>query len=239
MPSQTSRKSLINKDQAISLLYPIAAFFNRGGMSRAQSLAALSAAIDNVRKPQRKRELEHIGTPIYYADLIAAWTRERRFLDSRGRPRSLSLWGHHGFAALARSAGTDRDPKSLLNVLIRYRNVRKLSNGKFQLVSPFFRASAGSRMAFEPIVYFLNDATVTLTHTLKSAGTQTSPFWRTVESTQISRANAEKFVDFAKERSLIFLEEMDEWLRAHSSVRGRGGKRQPRVGLGLFSISSR
>jgi hypothetical protein len=238
MHGQTRRKTIINKVQATSLLYPIAAFFNRGGMSRAQSLAALTAAIDNVRKPPQKRELEHIGTPTCYADLIATWTRERKFLDSRGRPRSLPLWGPNGFATLARSAGTGRDPKSLLNVLIRYRNVRRLSNGRFQLVSPFFRASAGSKMAFEPIVYFLNDATVTLTHTLKSEGTQTSPFWRTVESTQISRANAEKFVQFSKERSLIFLEEMDEWLRAHSSPKCHKGKTQLRVGLGLFSIYS-
>jgi hypothetical protein len=238
MRRQFSRKTIINRVQATSLLYPIAAFFNRGGMSRAQSLAALSAAIDNVRKLQRKRELEHIGTPTCYADLIATWTRERRFLDLRGGPLSLRLRGPNGFAALAKSAGTDRDPKSLLNVLIRYRNVRRLSNGRYQLVSPFFRASAGSKMAFEPIVYFLNDAAITLTHTLKTPGTQSSPFWRTVESTQISRRNAEKFVDFAKERSLIFLEEMDEWLRAHSRARPRGNKKQSRVGLGLFSIYS-
>ena len=238
MRRQAKRKTIINKLQAISLLYPIAAFFDRGGMSRAQSLAALTAAIDNVRRPQRKRDLEHIGTPTCYADLIATWTRERRFLDSRGRPKSLPFSGPNGFAVLARSAGTCRDPKTLLNVLIRYRNVRRLANGRFQLVSPFFRASAGSKMAFEPIVYFLNDATATLTHTLKTPGTQSSPFWRTVESTQISRANSEKFVELAKERSLIFLEELDEWLRAHSSAKYHGGKMKTRIGLGLFSIYS-
>jgi hypothetical protein len=238
MHGYTRRNTIINYAQAVSLLYPIAAFFNRGGMSKAQALAALTTAIDNVRKPQRKRELENIGTPTCYADLIATWTRDRKFLDSRGRPRSLPLWGVNGFAALARSAGTGRDPKSLLSVLIRYRNVRRLNNGRFQLVSPFFRASAGSKMAFEPIVNFLNDATFTLTHTLKNAATQTSPFWRTVESAQITRRNAEKFVEFAKERSLIFLEEMDDWLRAHSRAKVRNGRRRPRVGLGLFSIHS-
>lgn len=238
MRGQTRRKTIINKGQAISLLYPIAAFFNSGGMSRAQSLAALRVAIENVRKPQRNRELEHIGTRTCYTDLIATWTRERKFLDSRGRPRSLPLRGASGFAALARSTGAGRDPKSLLRVLMRYRNVRRLRNGRFQLVSPFFRASAGSKMAFEPIVCFLNDATLTLTHTLKSAGTQTSPFWRWVDSTQISRSNAEKFVEFAKERSLIFLEEMEDWLQAHSSARCHTAKKQLRVGLGLFSIYS-
>jgi len=238
MRGQTRQKTNLKKDQAISLLYPVAAFFNSGGMSKAQSLAALAAAIDNLRKAQRKRELEHIGTPTCYADLIATWTREHKFLDSRGRPRSLPLRGAKGFAALARSAGAGRDPKGMLSVLMRYRNVRRLSNGRFQLVSPFFRASAGSKMAFEPIVSFLNAATLTLTHTLKNEGAQTGPFWRSVESRHISRGNAEKFVEFARERSLIFLEEMDEWLRAHSSAKHRSSKKQPRIGLGLFSIYS-
>ena len=240
MRGRTSRKTVIKGKQAIALLYPIAAFLHSGGMSKAQCLAALTAAIDKVHRPRGKRELEHIGTPARYADMIAAWTSKRRFMDSRGRPRSLSLTGANGFMALARTAGAGRDPKSALSVLMRYRNVRKLSNGKLQLVSPFFRASAGSKMAFEPIVYFLNDATSTLTHTLKSAGAQARPdsFWRKVDSTRISRGDMEKFLEFSKERSLIFLEELDDWLRARARTKYQRGKSYTRVGLGLFSIYS-
>lgn len=241
MRGHTKRKTFIRENQAVSLLYPIAAFLHSGGMSKAQSLAALTAAIDKVNKPRGKRDLEHIGTPTRYADMIATWISEPKFLDSRGRPRSLPLTGANGFAALARCAGAGRDPKGALSVLMRYRNVRRLSNGKFQLVSPFFRASAGSKMAFEPIVYFLNDATSTLTQTLKTTGAQTGPdsFWRKVDSTQISKGNAERYFEFAKERSLIFLEELNDWLRAHASTRYRREKKQLRVGLGLFSIYSR
>ena len=233
------KKAIIRKDQAIALLYPIAAFFNREGMTRSQSLAALAAAIDQVRKPMGKR-LEHIGTPSCYADLIAAWTRESRFLDSRGRPRPLKLSGTDGFAALARSACAGRDHKDLLRVLIRYKNVRRLSNGTFQLVSPFFRATAGSKVAFEPIACFLSDASSALTHLLKNPGARKKSrhFWRTVESARISPTNARKFLEFARERGLIFFEEMDDWLQAHSDVRIRGSGKQLRVGLGLFSIYS-
>lgn len=232
--------TIIGRHQAISLLYPIAAFFSSGGMNRAQSLAALVAAIENFHRREGKRELEHIGTPTCYSEVIATWTRERRFLDSRGRPRALSLSGTNGFASLVKRACAGQDPKRLLDVLVRYRNVRRLSNGKVQLVSPLFRTSAGSRMAFEPITYFLTDAASTLTHTLKSKSASASPdlFWRTVESIQISRANAKKFAEFAKKRSLLFLEEMDDWLQAHASTNARARKKSLRVGLGLFSIYS-
>jgi len=95
-------------------------------------------------------------------------------------------------------------------------------------------------MAFEPIACFLNDASSTLTHTLKNTSTSAGPdlFWRTVESVQLSKPNAKKFVEFAKQRSLLFLFEMDDWLQAHASLQVHNNKKKIRVGLGLFSIYS-
>jgi hypothetical protein len=45
-------------------------------------------------------------------------------------------------------------------------------------------------------------------------------------------------MEFAKERSMLFLEEMDDWLQAHASAKAHGSKKRLRVGLGLFSIYS-
>jgi hypothetical protein len=240
MRTQTwRRKVVIDRGQAASLLYPIAAFFKRAGMTRSQSLAAFAAALDDVRKLAGKR-LEQIGAPSSYADLIGTWTRERRFLDSRGRPRPLTLSGAHGFGALAKSACSGRDPKRLLSVLIRYGNVRRLSNGRLQLLTPYFRASDESKVAFEPSARFLNDVVAALTHVLKDSGVRSKPhhFWRTVQSARVSQRGAREFLEFARDRSLIFFEEIDDWLQAHSDARARGDRKRLRVGLGLFSIYS-
>jgi hypothetical protein len=96
-------------------------------------------------------------------------------------------------------------------------------------------------VAFEPIAYFLSDASSALTHLLKnsSARKKSNHFWRAVESARISPNNARKFLEFARERGLIFFEEMDDWLQAHSDSRIRSGAKRLRVGLGLFSICSR
>jgi Family of unknown function (DUF6502) len=234
------RKTIINSDQAVSLLYPIAAFLSSGGMDKTQSLAAFAVALDHVARSGGKRALEHIGTSTCYLDLIATWSRERRFLDSQGRPRPLALSGANGFAALVKSTGARQDPKELLGVLMRYRNVRRMRDGRVQLVSPLFRASAGSRIAFEPIAHFLSDATSTLTHILKNASTSTSRglFWRKVASTKVSAVNAGKFMEFAKERSLLFLDELEDWLRANGRSNARSSNKKMRVGLGLFTICS-
>jgi hypothetical protein len=239
MRVQTRRKkTVINRDQAISLLHPIAAFFNSGGMTRAQSLAALAAAIENVCSEERKRKLEHIGAPACYAELITVWTRERRFLDSNGRPRALALTGPNGFATLAKLVTPATSPQKLLKVLIQYRNVRRLSSGRIQLVSPFFHATTHTKMAFEPMVFFLNDATSTMTRILRNPDDShdPEPFWRKVEAYCVSKAAARQFSEYARERSLMFLEEMDDWLRAHAKSGVSGARKRARVGLGLFSV---
>lgn len=241
MRQQTRRaKTVIKRGQAISLLYPIAAFFNSGGMTKAQSLSALASAIENACREARKRELEHIGAPACYAELIATWTRERRFLDSNGRPRALALSGPNGFAALAKLATPGVSPKGLLKVLIQYRNVRRLSSGKICLVSPFFHATTHTKMAFEPMVLFLRDATSTMTRILRNPSDSHTPepFWRKVETAYVSKSAAKEFSEYARERSLIFLEEMDDWLRAHARKSMFGIRKQARVGLGLFSVYS-
>jgi hypothetical protein len=237
--SAKRKKMAITRDQAVSLLYPIATFYNRVGLSRSQLLTAVTAAIDEVRAPTRRR-LENIGMPTCYADVIGTWSRDRKFLDSRGRPRKLALSGTNGFSALVGRTCGDQDPKKLLSVLIRYKNVRRLNNGTYQLVSPFFCATAGSKVAFEPVAYFLNDVSAALTQMLKnsSGSPRAAHFWRTVESARISPRNAKKFGIFARERSLIFLEELDDWLLAHSDPSYRGAGKHLRVGLGLFSICS-
>jgi Family of unknown function (DUF6502) len=241
MRQQTRRaKTVITRGQAISLLYPIAAFLESGGMSKAQSLSALASAIENASREARKRELEHIGAPACYAELIATWTREQRFLDSNGRPRALAVSGPNGFKALARLATPGVSAKDLLRVLVQYRNVRRLSSGKIQLVSPFFHATTHTKMAFEPMVLFLNDATSTISRILRNpnASRDPEPFWRKVETDYMSKTAAKEFSEYARERSLIFLEEMDDWLRAHVRKQVIGTRKQARVGLGLFSVYS-
>jgi len=184
--------------------------------------------------------MEHIGHPTAYADIVTLWTRDKEFLDRRGTPRVLAFKGRSQFAQLVRKAASGVDARKALNVLVGYGNVRKDRRGKYELVRPFFFASSQTKMAFEPVAFFLSDASSTLSKILRRRRNSRTPelFWRKVERASISDADADRFNTYASERSMLFLEELDDWLEAHS----RGGKRSKaklrRVGLGLFSIYS-
>lgn len=232
------RRTTIDRRRAKSLLYPIAAFLREGGFTKRESLAILSSLFDDLQKGDKNRRMQHIGHPTPYADIIAAWTRNKEYIDSSGRPRALPLAGPKGFSALVQNVSPRESARTVLSVLMRYRNVRRLKDGRYGLVKPFFYANSDKTAAFEPIAYFLSDASATLSQILKRQRRTLQPerFWRKVESIYVSEAIARKFAAFARERSFLFLEELDDWLEAHRDGQTSRTRKRRRVGLGLFSI---
>ncbi len=184
--------------------------------------------------------MQHIGHPTRYADIIATWTRDREYLDPDGHPRALPLLGPKGFRSLVQRTSPNTSVRTALAVFLRYRNVRRSKDGRYHLIKPFFYANNDEAMAFEPIAFFLSDASATMAEILKRQQRAVSPerFWRKVESISVSESIAKQFAAFARERSFIFLEELDDWLEAHRDVCPSASKKRRRVGVGLFSIYS-
>jgi hypothetical protein len=211
-----------------------------GGFTKSEALAAFSSVLDTLQKGGKNRRMEHIGHPTSYADLIATWIRDRRYMDPAGRPRALQLSGRNGFTSLVRSVSPHTTAKTALSVLLRYRNIRRLKDGRYSLVNPFFYTNSDRTTAFEPIAFFLSDASATLSQILRrrDRSLRTERFWRKVESFHVSDAVAKRFAAFARDRSFLFLEELDDWLEAHRDTAVKKGRKRRRVGLGLFSIYS-
>ena len=235
------RRTTIDQRRATALLFPIAAFLLAGGLGRRKARDSFESAIREAESIVGGRRIDHIGHPTHYADIVALWAHDKRFADARGHPRLLELTGKHGFASLVHEISRTLDPESVLSILRRYGNVRR-TRGRYALVRPFFFTSSQTTMAFEPMAYFLADASSTLGRILKrtrrSRGAEL--FWRKVECTGLSEKAVKSFTAFARDRSLEFLEELDDWLEARRA--SETGKRTSadfrRVGLGLFSIYS-
>jgi uncharacterized protein DUF6502 len=235
-------KTRISPRRADALLFPIAALLRAGGLSKRSATKRLAAVFDRAGKLAGARRIEHIGRPVLYNDIVARWRQDPRFLDSMGRPRALSIKGKNQFSTLIREIDSACDPRRVMTVLVRFGNVRRASNSTYKLVRPLFFSSTDKALAFEPIAYFISDASLTLSHILRRTRRTRAPelFWRTVECTGLSTESARDFVAFANERGQEFLEEVDEWLEARARRGGssRQRRRRRRVGLGLFSIDS-
>lgn len=236
------RKTKIGRKRAESLLYPVATFLLAGGMTQVAARNAFVAAMARARK-LAGRQIDHIGHPSRYADVVAKWAHDGRFVDRNGAPRPLSFNGANGFESLVASVDRSLDARETLGVLVRYGTVRKCRSNRYALVSPFFSTSSRRSMAFEPMAYFLSDASSTLGRILDRTNTSRGPelFWRKVETTGLSLTAVNEFTEFAAARSLGLLEELDDWLEARRRLPAKGSRKEHkirRVGLGLFCIYS-
>jgi Family of unknown function (DUF6502) len=235
-------KTQIDRLRAEALLFPIAAFLHAGGWTKKNAAKSFSRAFDSSIDKQGTRQLKHIGNPAPYADIVALWIRSRRFIDRSGQPRPLPLQGRASFTSLVREASPRIDPQVALSVLTHFKNVRRTSGGKYKLISPFFLTCSTKSLAFEPMAYFLSDASDTLGTILKRKEQSASAdiFWRKAENLNLSKVATKQFLAFSKERTLAFVNEIDEWLEAHQRRHiGRSrGRKYRRVGLGVFSICS-
>jgi hypothetical protein len=238
-----SKGTPIERLHAEALLFPLAAFLCAGGWSKSDAERSFSRAFDLSLDTQGSRQIKHIGNPTPYADIVALWMRDRRFIDSSGRSRPLPFRGRASFTTLVREVSSKLDSSVALSVLTHFRNVRRTANGRYKLVSPFFRAYSEKSLAFEPMANFLSDASDTLGRILrrKERSRTAELFWRTAETSNLSEAGAKLFFSFSKERTLAFVNEIDEWLAAYSArttSSSRKRKNHRRVGLGVFSIFS-
>jgi Family of unknown function (DUF6502) len=233
-------RTTIDPRRASAILFPIATFLRAGGMTTEAALAVFAATLKKASKSAVGRKLEHIGHPTRYTDIVGMWMRNKRFIDKSGRPRALPVEGRDGFRALVRSVAWQADPATVLSVLMRYGNVRRTKDGTYALMRPFFYTSSRKSMAYEPIVNFLSDVTSTLSKILKRSERWRGPdlFWTKSENARISEATAKRFTAFARERGLVFLDELDDWLEANRDRKKTSGRPRRRIGLGIFSIYS-
>jgi Family of unknown function (DUF6502) len=228
--------------RAEALLFPLAAFLCAGGWTKGDAERSFSRAFDLSLDTGGGRQIKHIGNPTPYADIVALWMRDRRFIDNSGRPKPLPLQGRISFTTLVREVTSKVSPKAALSVLMHFRNVQGMGSGRYKLVTPFFRAYSAKSLAFEPMANFLSDASDTLGRILKRKERSRTAdlFWRTAETSDLSEAGAKQFFAFSKERTLAFVNEVDEWLEAHKRRNTSSTKKRQRrrVGLGVFSIFS-
>jgi len=238
----SGKKTQIDRLRADALLFPIAAFLHAGGWTKKNAAKSFSRAFDRSIDKQGTRQLKHIGNPTPYADIVALWMRGRRFIDRSGRPRLLPLQGRASFTALVREASPRIDPQVAISVLTHFKNVRRTPAERYKLMSPFFLTCSTKSLAFEPMAYFLSDASHTLGRILKRKEQSASGdiFWRKAENLNLTKVAAKQFLAFSKERTLAFVNEIDEWLEAHQRrhIGPSRGRTYRRVGLGVFSICS-
>jgi Family of unknown function (DUF6502) len=230
-------EGVVSEEEATQLVTPILAFLQASGMSLEMAEAAFKIAWQKAQKIKSVVAVSKLQNASDYADIVSAWTKHPDFVDRNGLPKQLAYRGKKGFYNLVRRTSPRLQPIDALQTLAKYGNIKTLPDSSVKLVRPFFHVRSSGCLAFEPSARFLSDASATVRSLLgKKQASATLPqlFWRTADTTSLPASAIPAYIEFARSRSLMFLQEIDDWLQ--SQVKEGKPKRGRRVGLGLFSI---
>lgn len=228
-----------NKNSALASLVPLLAFLTESGLSKDQLLRECRKALESISDKRSRVKVEHVLFTPAAADIVRRWLRDPVYINNVGRPAELSFKGKKSFTSLAKESQSKLKPEAALKLLMQYGNVKRITSGKYRLVRRFMGFGPTDKTPYEPAYRFICDATTAATHAVLSPSDPPGLFWRCGHNSNMSPRQAREFLGFAKERSVMFLQEVDDWLSQHELKASISTKRKmssKRFGVGLFGI---
>jgi hypothetical protein len=235
---RASHSRRVDLEAAVQLLSPTLGFLSASGLDYEGARHAVETAWAAATRGKGSVTITSLNNADAYREIVSAWTNNPAYLDSEGIPLVLRIRGKRSFASLVHSVDKKLPVQITIKDLHRYGNVRRLPGNRLKLLKSFLHVSSDTSMAFEPHFAFLANASSTVGSLLgkrQSINGKGCNFWRIVEELELPEEHLESYLAFIRRRSLPFLQEIDEWLRAHSSG-GKAGTRRVRAGLGLFTF---
>jgi Family of unknown function (DUF6502) len=241
--SKTKTSRTPRQDPAVNdLLLPIVAFLRRSGMSQTQLMSEFREAIRVSYAARPGLKVIRIGFEHLSSTIVSRWLRDPMYLNHAGRPDDLPLTGKRSVTSLAKACQIAMPPRRVIAFLIEFGTVRQISPNLYRLIRRSLNFSIPTYLPYEPNLQFLIDAARASTwgSTLKPRAPRL--FWQNAVSTNVSSRYFPEFLRYAKERGLLFMHEINEWLEAHESQQqetqsiSRRNQKTHRVGIGLFGI---
>lgn len=167
--------------------------------------------------------------------VLAAWARERDFLDRQGRPRRLSLHeGEASFAELVRRFSGDVPMRAVLDELERVGAVKRTDDGEVEYVRPMFLGRQDAADKLELLGTDVADLIATIDHNVIH-GSSDPRFQRKVMYRDMPASVVPEFRMLVAAHGMAVLQQLDVFLASR-----RGGAAaedtqsdEPTVRLGL------
>lgn len=198
------------------------------GLSRKEVLRVrrLSSPEDRVSTEQYNRA----------ARVIAAWRRERDFLDGKGMPAPLPMTGSGAtFSGLVKRFSGDVPVRATLDELIRVGAVERSKDGKVRLLTRAYIPEKSDADKLHILGTDVAHLISTIDHNLKSEPILLR-FQRKVAYDNLPDDVLPQFRKLSGKKAQALLESLDRWLAQHDrdinpAVKGSG---RNRAGLGAF-----
>jgi hypothetical protein len=170
------------------------------------------------------------------ARVIAAWRRERRFLDAEGKPAPLPMAGADvSFSELVKRFSGDMPVRATLDEMVRVGAVERLEDGRLSLLTRTYIPESSDADKLHILGTDAAHLISTIDHNLKSD--PSSPFFqRKVAYDNLPDEVLPLFRKHSAKRAQALLESLDRWLAQHDrdvtpTVKGSG---RNQAGIGIY-----
>jgi len=207
--------------------------------SRMSVITGLSRKeVKRVRQLPRPDDRETAERYNRAARVIAAWRRNKNYLDSEGQPAPLPLGGSGvSFTELVKRFSGDVPVRATLDELIRVGAVKRLEDGKICLLT---RTYVPAHSDADKLHILGTDVALlisTIDHNL-NPGTVGPFFQRKVAYDNLPDEVLPEFRKHSAKKAQLYLENLDRWLSKHDRddtplVKG-GGRNQAGIGIYYF-----
>ncbi|MBV1907087.1 MAG: hypothetical protein KUG75_13510 [Pseudomonadales bacterium] len=202
------------------------------GINRKEVARIQGASVDGLEKISRKRNRA--------AQVLTAWLRDERFLDSKGDPMPLKIEGENSFTDLVKSYSGDIPVRTIVDEFKRLGLVESNSeDGRLYLVSRGYVPKSGSEEYLEILGADSQELLETIISNMQ-VEKKYALYQKKVVYTNVPLDYLAGFRSISARMSQHLLEEMDRWLADHDrdtspNILGEG---KAKVGLGIYQIES-
>ena len=205
--------------------------------SRVSVLTGLSRKeVMRVRKLPRPDDRASAEKYNRAARVIAAWRRERKFLDIDGNPAPLPMTGPDvSFSELVKRFSGDVPVRATLDELIRVGAVEKLEDGRISLLTRIYVAESSDADKLHILGTDVAHLISTIGHNLRPDSS--GPFFqRKVAYDNLPDEALPIFREHSAKKAQTLLENLDKWLAQHDrdvtpAVKGAG---RNNAGIGIY-----
>jgi hypothetical protein len=170
------------------------------------------------------------------ARVIAAWRREKKFLDAEGNPAPLPMTGPDvSFGELVKRFSGDVPVRATLDELIRVGAVERLEDGRVSLLTRIYVAESSNADKLHILGTDVAHLISTICHNLRPDSS--GPFFqRKVAYDNLPDEVLPMFRKHSAKKAQTLLENLDRWLAQHDrdvtpTVKGTG---RNNAGIGIY-----
>jgi len=225
-----------------ALIGPIIGLLHGSGISKKEILAECRTAIRKAESKGYKLPVTHVEFGKDAIEIVNRWLRDPKYLNRHGRPDELPLTGPRSLTSLINDCRVNVPANRALAHLLKFKIATHVSSKQYRLVRTSMDFWHADHLPFEPNFRFLVDATRAATNRLQRPKYRHRLFWHCADNSNIPMRATEEFLNFAWQRGLSFMHEINDWLGEHEQRKTSVGKRRnfktKRLGIGLFPIVS-